>query len=81
MVENQHRQITGYRDLTEAEIALMNDCKEAERQIATLLRRVVETAEPRSEPARQAAIARTEFEGAFMRIVRAVAKPMSPWAE
>lgn len=80
-MENQHRQISGYRDLSQTEIDLMNDCKEAERQTAALVRRVVEASEPRSEAARQAAIARTEFEAAFMRLVRAVAKPMSPWAE
>jgi hypothetical protein len=27
MIDNQHRQIKGYRDLTEVEIGAMNDCK------------------------------------------------------
>lgn len=81
MVENQHRQISGYRDLTEEEISLMNACKEQERVVAALLKRVIDAADPRSEAARQAAIARTEFEAAFMRMVRAVARLMSPWTE
>ena len=28
MVDNQHKKITGYRDLTEQEIAIMNKMKE-----------------------------------------------------
>lgn len=79
MVENQHRQISGYRDLSEAEIALMNAIKAAEREVAMIHADIVSALPPRSEATRQAALARTEFEAAFMRLARAVAQPNSPW--
>lgn len=83
MVDNQHKKITGYRDLSEAEIALMNEIKAHEKQTAELLSRVFAVARATSdgpnEGTRQAAIAKTEFEHAFMRLVRAVARPASPW--
>lgn len=89
MVENQHRKISGYRDLSEAEIALMNEIKAHEQKTADLHRRVVAVIGPPavedvydsdvSERRRQAAIAKTEFEHAFMRLVRVVANPISPW--
>lgn len=87
MVENQHQKISGYRDLTEDEIALMNEIKAHERELAALHVRVVEVARKRQhgdmaqydDGARQAAIAKTQFEHAFMRLVRAVANPATPW--
>ena len=59
MVENQHRKITGYRDLTEAEIAAMNKVKAMEAQVAELHALIVNILPPRSEATRQASIART----------------------
>lgn len=89
MVENQHRKITGYRDLSEAEIALMNEIKAHEKATADLHRRVVAVIGPPadhdiydegvSRRRRQAAIARNEFEHAFMRLVRVIANPLTPW--
>ena len=89
MVENQHRKITGYRDLSEDEIALLNEVKAAEALVARLHERITVMAIRRAnEPSlaaahhdtpRQAAIAKTEFEGAFMRLARAVADPATPW--
>lgn len=37
MVDNQHRQIKGYRDLTPEEIALMNDAKSKAEDIGKLI--------------------------------------------
>jgi len=39
-MENQHRLIKGYRDLSPAEIALMNEIKEAEANLAALFVKV-----------------------------------------
>ena len=36
MVDNQHKKITGYRDLTEEEIALMNEAKELASRVGEL---------------------------------------------
>lgn len=77
-MDNQHRKISGYRDLSESEIALMNRIKAKEAEMAELVQLVRNTA-PQGEPQRQAAMAVGAFEEAFMRLVRAVAQPASPW--
>ena len=88
-VDNQHKKITGYRDLTQAEIDVMNEIKAHEKATAELHRKVVALIGPPSnedrydseisERRRNAALARTEFETGFMRLVRSVARPISPW--
>lgn len=75
----QPKPISGYRKLTEAEINHLNTIKAAETEIARLCGVTEAMLPARSEQTRQLAIARTEFEGAFMRLCRAVANPASPW--
>ena len=70
--------VAGYRVLTDAEVALMNRIKAKEAEVAELLNEVRGGA-PVGEPQRQASIAATAFEEAFMRLVRVVARPVSPW--
>lgn len=77
-MENQHRRISGYRELDESEIALMNRIKAQEAEIAELAQ-LVRNITPEGEPRRQLAIAVTAFEEGFMRLVRAVAQPATPW--
>lgn len=74
MVDNQHKLIKGYRDLSENEIALMNQIKTFEESLGALWRDVQEM--PTTDP-RWAAFARTQFEVGFMALVRSVAKPES----
>lgn len=74
MVDNQHKLIKGYRDLSEDEIALMNQIKTFEESLGTLWRNVQEMP---STNARWVSIARTHFEEGFMALVRSVAKPES----
>lgn len=71
-MDNQHRQIKGYRDLSAEEIALMNDIKQKAHDVGELLDRLksVPTLDQRA-----VAIARTELQTGFMWAVRAVAKP------
>ena len=71
--------ITGYRDLSPSEIELINRIKAHESATADLVHLVRNTVPPQSEQSRQAAIARSDFENAFMHLVRAVANPVSPW--
>jgi len=53
-----------------------------EHEIATAkLVKDVRDALPEGECQRQAAISRTEFEIAFMRLARAVSDPPSPWKD
>lgn len=77
-MDDQHRKISGYRELDASEIALMNRIKAKEAELSELVQLVRNTV-PAGEPQRQAAIATTVFEEAFMRLVRAVARPASPW--
>jgi hypothetical protein len=70
MVDNQHRKITGYRDLTEAEIALINECKQMAEFVGALCDKVGNTHDQR-----WLAIARTDLQKGFMALIRSIAKP------
>lgn len=76
-MENQHKKISGYRDLSQAEIDGMNKIKALEAQAAELMLAV--KAIPDVD-LRALAIARTDLQTAFMWFVRAVAKPSDPFA-
>lgn len=71
-MDNQHRYITGDRELSEAEIAQINQIKQLGSQVGALVDRVIET--PWVD-LRWATIARTELQQGFMALVRAVAQP------
>jgi hypothetical protein len=73
MVENQHKKITGYRDLSEDEIELMNACKQVAIEVGELCDRI-EKQFPTTDP-RWAAIARTNLQQGFMALIRSIAKP------
>lgn len=73
-MENQHRKITGYRELSEKEVELMNAVKSLGAQaesIVNLLR-----AEPNVDQ-RWVSIGVTDIQKGFMALVRSVAKPTS----
>jgi hypothetical protein len=70
--------VTGYRVLTDSDIALMNRIKAHEGATAELVS-LVRLAVAQGEPQRQAQLAVTAFEEAFMRLVRAVAQPANPF--
>ena len=72
MVDNQHKQIKGYRDLSEEEINNMNACKNKAIQIGSF----IETLEAMpSVDKRWLAIAKTDLQKGFMSLVRSIAKP------
>lgn len=72
MVDNQHKKIEGYRDLSTDEIALMNQIKACEKEVLELVQRVHNVP---GANARSAAIARTEIQTGFMWLIRAIARP------
>lgn len=84
-MENQHRMITGYRELSQEEIDLMNEIKAEGERLQTLMgsvkRNIVQTSQqhgtPDAEHHRWASIARTHFQEGLMALTRAVAKPQS----
>lgn len=85
-MENQHRKITGYRELTQEEIDLMNEIKAKGAELGELIERVnkvnsstddedFDALVVRSQAMRWAAEAKTDFQKGLMCLTRAVAKP------
>ena len=72
-MENQHRLIAGYRELTPAEIQVMNEIKGTAELVAELVNDLA--TERHDTDKRWVAIARTDLQTGFMALVRAVAKP------
>jgi hypothetical protein len=72
-MDNQHREISGYRELNEREIAAINDIKRAAEEIELLIESLV--ARTVNTDARWLAIGKTELQQGFMALVRAVAQP------
>lgn len=75
-MDNQHKKITGYRDLSQEEINAMNNCKAMETEVANLTKLI--KALPETDQ-RAAALAVTQFQQGFIWLVRSVAKPASPF--
>ena len=72
MVDNQHRKITGYRDLSEAEIDSMNKVKAIAEDVSVLMASVAELPDVDS---RWVAIANTDLQKGFMAAIRSIARP------
>lgn len=82
MVDNQHKKIKGYRDLTEGEIALMNEAKGLAEQCGELIAKieVANTNAATKDSAidiRWLSIGKTDIQKGFMAVVRSIAKPES----
>jgi len=75
-MKDQHTRIKGYRDLTQAEIDAMNSVKALESDAAALWKQLSDIP---GVDVRDLVLARTHFEDACIRAVRAVARPVSPW--
>jgi hypothetical protein len=71
-MDNQHRQIKGYRELSQDEIDAMNKIKEAGAEIG----KIVELLEMVPEiDKRWLAIGKTDLQKGFMALTRSIAKP------
>lgn len=70
-MKDQHTLITGYRDLTQDEIDLMNRIKEH----GETARELLEAVRSKDIDQRWASIAHTHFQEGYMALVRSVAKP------
>jgi hypothetical protein len=71
-VDNQHKHIKGYRDLTEAEIALMNEGKALAEQVGAFIEKL------RGNPSmdqRWVSIGQTQLQQGFMATIRGIARP------
>lgn len=87
-MDNQHKQIKGYRDLSQAEIDLMNEVKEHAERTRDLLNRIdryidAQAIDPEqthsvvTSPARWLAEGRTDLQKGFMCVIRSIAQPTS----
>jgi hypothetical protein len=71
-MDNQHRKIVGYRELSENEIARMNEIKEFGRQVGELVQAMEWTD---SFDQRWVEIGRVHLQQGLMALTRAVARP------
>ena len=71
-MDNQHRKIAGYRELSADEIDVMNSVKNLEAQFNGMIDSL--KAMPGIDQ-RNVALAQTHGEDAFMRAIRAIAQP------
>lgn len=83
MVDNQHKQITGYRDLPQHDLDLVNEIKAVEVELARLWQKVQSrqfmVAEEPQVDRRWLAVARTHFQEGFSALVRSVTRPTDPF--
>jgi len=71
-MENQHRQIKGYRELNEAEIAAMNEVKQKGIELGELVAKL--RANPDMDQ-RWVSIGATDLQTGLMALTRSVARP------
>lgn len=74
-MDNQHRKIKGYRDLSQAEIDAMNQIKAKGEELRILIEHLV-SRDVNADP-RWVHIGRTDLQTGIMALVRSVAKPES----
>ena len=77
-MENQHRKIKGYRELTQDEIDLMNEVKEKAEEVGELIEKLNVTHVQTGSHAidtRWVSIGKTDLQKGFMALTRSIAKP------
>lgn len=72
ILDNQHKMIKGYRDLSQEEIDLMNKAKQLAEQVGLLVEEIINN---ESTDKRWANIGKTDLQKGFMSLIRAVAQP------
>ena len=71
-MENQHRQIKGYRELSQEEINLMNEAKELSAKVGDLISKLEST---NGLDKRWLDTGKTDLQKGFMSTIRAIAQP------
>ena len=71
-MENQHRQIKGYRELSQVEIDLMNEIKTKGAELGELVNKLRTTV---GLDQRWVSIGATDFQTGLMALTRSVAQP------
>lgn len=73
-MENQHKKIKGYRDLSQAEIDLMNEVKAKGVELGELVEKLMATD---GLDKRWISIGKTDLQTGLMALVRGIAQPES----
>lgn len=71
-MENQHRKIVGYRELSQEEINLMNEIKEKGKELGQLVKKLKSNEELDQ---RWISIGATDLQTGLMALTRSIAKP------
>ena len=71
-MENQHKKIKGYRDLSQQEIDDMNELKQKGEEIRIIIEKLETIAE---NDHRWLAIGKTDIQKGFMAVIRSIAQP------
>ncbi len=75
-MDNQHKKIKGYRDLSQDEIDTMNEIKELAESVGALIDKINSTAWDDPGPdLRWIAVAKTDLQKGFMSLTRGIAQP------
>lgn len=69
-MDNQHKKIQGYIDLSQEEIDLMNRCKEIAEEVGDLVQDVIQNLDTDN---RWVNIARTDLQKGFMSLIGSIA--------
>jgi hypothetical protein len=72
-MENQHRKITGYRELTQEDINLMNKGKELAEQVGAYINLLQAHGDGLDQ--RAVALGKTHLQTGFMWAIRGIAQP------
>ncbi len=75
-MDNQHKHIPGYRDLSSTDVETIKVIKEAEKFVGKLWASIRDASDV---DMREMALAKTYMEEGFSRFVKAVAKPDDPY--
>lgn len=73
-MDNQHKKIKGYRDLSQTEIDLMNEVKEKGAELGELVEKLMATD---GLDKRWISIGKTDLQTGLMALVRGIAQPES----
>lgn len=79
-MDNQHKKIKGYRDLTQEEIDLMNEAKELAEKVGSFVDKIgCYSADTGGHAIDQRWLAegKTDLQKGFMSVVRSIARPES----
>jgi len=74
-MDNQHKKIKGYRDLSQEEIDLMNESKEMAEQVGKLILKLEDSADKLHLDGGWLELGKRDLQTGFMKVVRSIAQP------